>query len=62
MGKRKNETLTDFTLLNFLKEKKVFSKNWTVKKVPNNNAIQECLDKSSKNGTNERGEPDLIYK
>lgn len=61
MAKRKNETLTDFTLLNFLKEKKVFSKNWTVKKVPNNIAIQECLDKSSKNGTNERGEPDLIY-
>lgn len=61
MAKRKNETLTDFTLLNFLKEHKVFSNNWTVKKVPNNIAIQECLDKSSKSGTNERGEPDLIY-
>lgn len=61
MAKRKNETLTDFTLLNFLKDKKVFAKNWTVKKVPNNDAIQECLDHSSKSGSNERGEPDLIY-
>ena len=33
MAKRKNETLTDFTLLNFLKEHKVFSNNWTVKKI-----------------------------
>lgn len=61
MAQRRNETLTDFTLLNFLKEKKVFSKNWTVKKVLTNTAIQECLDNSSKSGTNERGEPDLIY-
>ena len=61
MAKRRNETLTDFTLLSFLKEKKIFSKNWAVKKVPTNAAIQECLDNSSKSGTSERGEPDLIY-
>lgn len=61
MAKRKNETLTDFTLLSYLKENKVFSQDWTVKKIPNNQAIQECLDVSSKNDTNERGEPDLIY-
>lgn len=61
MAKRKNETLTDFTLLSYLKDNKIFAKNWTVKKIPNNAAIQECLDKSSKSGSNERGEPDLIY-
>jgi type I restriction-modification system DNA methylase subunit len=61
MAIRKNETLTDFTLLSYLKESKVFAKNWTVKKIPANDAIQECLDKSSKSGSNERGEPDLIY-
>ncbi len=61
MSTRKNETLTDFTLLTFLKENKVFSKNWTVKKIPANDAIQECLDKSSKSENEERGEPDLIY-
>ena len=61
MAKRKNETLTDFNLLKFLEKDKVFSNDWTVKKVPHNIAIQECLDKSSKSGTNERGEPDLIY-
>ena len=61
MPLRKNETITDFTLLNYLKEQKVFSKNWTVKKIPTNDAIQECLDKSSKSENNERGEPDLIY-
>ncbi len=61
MAIRKNETLTDFTLLSYLKENKTFAKNWTVKKVLANEAIQECLDVSSKNSTNERGEPDLIY-
>lgn len=61
MAKRKNETLTDFNLLTYLKEKRNFSNTWTLKKVPNNKSIQECLDKSSKNKTDERGEPDLIY-
>lgn len=61
MAKRKNESLTDFKLLNYLKGNKRFAKNWTVKKIPHNAAIQECLDKSSKSSSNERGEPDLIY-
>ena len=61
MSKRKNETLTDFTLLTFLEKNKVFSKQWALKKVPENSAIQECLDKSSKNASGERGEPDMIY-
>ncbi len=61
MANRKNEALTDFKVLNFLKEHKSFSNNWTVKKAPNNIAIQECLDKSSKSNSSERGEPDLIY-
>ena len=36
MAKRKNETLTDFNLLTYLKEKRNFSNTWTLKKVPNN--------------------------
>jgi hypothetical protein len=60
MAKRKNEAITDITLFNYLKDKKIFAKPWTVKKT-DNEAIQECLDKSSKSGAENRGEPDLIY-
>lgn len=61
MAKRKNESLTDIKIYNFLKNNKTFSKEWHIKKVPHNTSIQECLDRSSKSGSDERGEPDLIY-
>lgn len=57
---RKNEKLSESKLLEYLKGKK-FSKNWTINKVPEYPAVQECLDNSSKSNTSLRGEPDLIY-
>lgn len=57
---RKNEAITDIKLFNYLKDNKKYSCSWTVKKTENT-AIQECLDKSSKSGAENRGEPDLIY-
>jgi len=57
---RKNEIKTDIDLFNFIKENKVYSKNWTVQK-QDNKYIQEILDKTSKKGTGNYGYPDLIY-
>ena len=61
MAKRKNESLQDIRLYNFIKEQKVFANSWTVKKVENIE-IQEILDRATKKATElHRGEPDLIY-
>ena len=57
---RKNEAIKDINLYNFISSNKKYSYSWTVKKTENE-AIQECLDKSSKSGAENRGEPDLIY-
>ena len=57
---RKNEAIKDINLYNFISKNKKYSYSWTVKKTENE-AIQECLDKSSKSGAENRGEPDLIY-
>ena len=57
---RKNEVKTDIDLFNFIKENKIYSKNWTVQK-QDNKYIQEILDKTSKKGTGNYGYPDLIY-
>lgn len=58
---RKNEAKKDITLFNYIKENRVYSKEWTVKKLDNSPYIQSILDKSSKKCTENRGEPDLIY-
>jgi len=57
---RKNEAKTDINLFNFIKENRLYNKNWTVKK-QDNKYIQEILDKTSKKGTGKHGYPDLIY-
>ncbi|MCK4983645.1 MAG: N-6 DNA methylase [Victivallaceae bacterium] len=57
---RKNEAKTDIDLFNFIKEKRIYNKTWTVKK-QSNKYIQELLDKTSKKGTGNLGYPDLIY-
>jgi hypothetical protein len=57
---RKNETKTDISLFNFIKENRQYSKNWNVQK-QDNQYIQEILDKTSKKGTGNQGYPDLIY-
>ncbi|MFH1551756.1 MAG: N-6 DNA methylase [bacterium] len=59
-NKRKNEAKTDIDLFNFIRENRIYSKNWTVQK-QKNKFIQEILDKSSKKGTGGHGYPDLIY-
>jgi type I restriction enzyme M protein len=58
--KRKNEAKTDIDLFNYIKDKRVYSKNWTVQK-QDNKYIQEILDKTSKQNTWNQGYPDLIY-
>ncbi|MCE2686935.1 MAG: SAM-dependent methyltransferase [Rickettsiales bacterium] len=58
---RKNEAKKDIALFNYIKENRVYSKEWTVKKLDNSPHIQSILDKSSKKCTENRGEPDLIY-
>ena len=57
---RKNEAKTDINLFNFIKENRMYSNNWSVKK-QDNKYIQEILDKTSKKETGEHGYPDLIY-
>ncbi|MCK5460051.1 N-6 DNA methylase, partial [Candidatus Parcubacteria bacterium] len=57
---RKNEAKTDIDLFNFIKENRLYSKNWTVQK-QSNKYLQEILDKTSKKGTGKYGYPDLIY-
>lgn len=57
---RKNEAKGDINLFNFIKENRIYSKDWTVQK-QNNKFIQEILDKTSKKGTGNKGYPDLIY-
>ncbi len=55
---------TEIYLYNYLKEKKKFSKVWNTKKIIHkisNKYVQSILDISSKRGTGNRGEPDLIY-
>lgn len=59
-SKRKNEAKTDIELFNYLKDNRVYSKNWTVQKQSNKH-IQKILDKTSKKGTGNQGYPDLIY-
>lgn len=56
----KNEAQKDLLLFNYLKEKKVFSKKWHIKKTENAH-LQEILNKTSKKDNGERGEPDFIY-
>ena len=57
---RKNEAKTDIVLFNFIKENRIYSKEWSVQK-QGNRYIQEVLDKTSKKGTGGYGYPDLIY-
>lgn len=57
---RKNEAKTDISLFNFIKENKIYSNKWTVRK-QDNKYIQEILDKTSKKETGNNGYPDLIY-
>ena len=57
---RKNEAKTDINLFNYIKENRLYSKNWTVQK-QSNKYIQEILYKTSKKGTGKHGYPDLIY-
>lgn len=57
---RKNETSKKIALFNYIKENKVYSKEWNVEK-QSNLYIQEILDKASKKGTGKHGYPDLIY-
>lgn len=57
---RKNEAKTDIVLFNFIKENRIYSKEWSVQK-QGNKYIQEVLDKTSKKGTGGYGYPDLIY-
>lgn len=59
--KRKNET--ELYLYEYIKQNKVFSKAWEPKKLTKNKNkyIQSILDKSSKQKTGNRGEPDLLY-
>jgi len=58
---RKNET--EIYLYEYIKQNKTFSTEWEPKKLTKNKNkyIQSILDKSSKKGTGNRGEPDLIY-
>ena len=58
--KRKNEAQVDIDLFNFISTTKKYSHKWSTKK-SSNKYVQEVLDISSKKGTGQRGEPDLIY-
>src|SRR3990167_1783244 len=57
---RKNEAKTDISLFNFIKENRLYSNEWNVRK-QTNEYIQEILDKTSKKETGRNGYPDLIY-
>lgn len=59
-NKRKNEAKVDIDLFNYIAGNKNYKNVWETKK-SSNNYVQEVLDISSKKGTGERGEPDLIY-
>ena len=59
-GNTKNETAKDTALFNFLQEKREFVKAWEQKKT-NNKQVAEILKNASKNKTENRGEPDLLY-
>lgn len=60
MSARKNEAKTDINLHFFLTHQKKYSNEWETKKT-SNTKIQKILDTSSKSGSGNRGEPDLIY-
>jgi len=60
-NKRKNEAKTDIDLFNYIKDKRVYSKNWTVQK-QDNKYIQEILDKTSKKGTGNQGYQSIFLK
>ncbi|MCQ2964361.1 MAG: SAM-dependent methyltransferase [archaeon] len=51
----------ELELFYFLTNKCEYSNRWETKKCNSNPYVQKVLDKSSKRGTGERGEPDLIY-
>ena len=57
---RKNEAKTDLDLFNYIKDNRVYSKDWNLQKQKNKH-IQEILDKTSKRKTGKHGYPDLIY-
>ena len=59
-GNTKNETAKDTALFNFLQEKREFVKAWEQKKTKNKQ-VAEILKNASKNKTENRGEPDLLY-
>jgi hypothetical protein len=59
-NKRKNEAKTDIDLFNFIKENRLYTNEWSVKK-QDNQYIQEILDKTSKKDTGKNGYPDFIY-
>ena len=56
----KNENKTDFDLLTYINQNMDYSNEWELKKTKNS-SIQSVLNVTSKSGTGERGEPDLIY-
>lgn len=60
MKQRMNEDEIVFSLRNYLENLK-YSKKWETKKTLENKYVQSVLDHSSKRGTGERGEPDLLY-
>lgn len=58
---RKNETETDISLFNFIKDNKNYTKKWNVQKCQEYWYVQEILDKTSKKWTGNNWYPDLIY-
>lgn len=56
----KNEAQKDINLFNFIKDNKIYKKDWLTKKTKNEK-IQEILSKVSKKGNGNRGEPDFFY-
>lgn len=55
----KNEALKDMNLYGFLKTKN-YKKDWSARKI-SNHIIQKILNKSSKKGNGNHGEPDFVY-
>ncbi len=60
MNNAKNETKTDYDLLNFINNEKSYQYQWEMQKTKNA-FIQGILNKSSKKNTGKVGYPDLIY-
>src|SRR3989344_1655979 len=57
---RKNEAKTDISLFNFIKENRLYSNEWNVRK-QTNEYIQEILDKTSKKKTRRNVYPNFIF-